>query len=250
MKKITVLLSDDHTVFREGLRSLLQATDDIDVIGEAENGHRALGETKRLQPDVVLMDIGMPQLNGVEATRLIARQVPSARVLILSTYSDDAHLRQAVEAGAVGYLTKTAASEGLVQAIRDASTGQASFSARTVSRLLKQRKKPAHQSELHAGPALSGRQTEVLRLIAESFSNKRIASLLCLSIKTVEKHRQLIMDKLDIHKVATLTRYAISCGLVGLQPRGPLAGRAHRHPGRHELRQASMLGTSPSPRES
>lgn len=214
MKKITVLLSDDHAVFREGLRSLLQATDDIDVIGEAENGHRALGETKRLQPDVVLMDIGMPRLNGVEATRRIARQVPTAKVLILSTYSDDQHVQQAIEAGAVGYLTKTAAAEGLLQAIRDAGKGNASFTPPLAGRLLKGRQQPADFCGLNTASSLSGRQTEVLQLIAEGCSNKRMATLLGLSVKTVEKHRQSIMDKLDIHKVASLTRYAVSRGMV------------------------------------
>ena len=122
MKKITVLLSDDHAVFREGLRSLLKASDDIDVIGEAENGYRAVGEARRLQPDVVLMDLAMPRLNGMEATRRIARKVPTAKVLILSTYSDDQHVQQAVEAGAAGYLTKESASESLLEAIREAFT--------------------------------------------------------------------------------------------------------------------------------
>jgi DNA-binding NarL/FixJ family response regulator len=110
MKRITVLLTDDHIVFREGLRLLLQATTDIEVIGEADNGHRAVGETKRLQPDIVLMDIAMPQLNGIEATRRIAREVPSAKVLILSCYNDDQHVEQAVEAGAAGYIMKETAS--------------------------------------------------------------------------------------------------------------------------------------------
>jgi len=214
MKKITVLISDDHAVFREGLRSLLQATEDIAVIGEAENGHIAVGEARRLQPDVVLMDISMPRLNGVEAARRIARQVPSARVIILSTYSDDQHVQQALEAGAAGYLAKTAASEGLLRAIREAGNNQASLSPSVASRLFNQRQRRRTKSESGAAPALSSRQTEVLQLIAEGCSNKQIASLLCVSIKTVEKHRQMVMDKLDIHEVATLTRYAVSSGVV------------------------------------
>jgi DNA-binding NarL/FixJ family response regulator len=229
VKKITVLLADDHAVFREGLRSLLHATDDIVVIGEAENGHQALGEAKRLQPDVVLMDIGMPRLNGVEATRRITRRVRSAKVLMLSTYSDDQHLQQALEAGAVGYLTKATASDRLLQAIRDASTANASFAPPIASRLLKQRQN-------HTTRALSGRQTEVLQLIAEGCSNKRMARLLGLSVKTIEKHRQSVMDKLDIHKTATLTRYAFTCGLVDLNM-APLgrSGTAARWPRREPV---------------
>ncbi|HTL58370.1 MAG TPA: response regulator transcription factor [Candidatus Limnocylindrales bacterium] len=218
MKKITVLLSDDHAVFREGLRSLLQATDDIDVIGEAEDGHSAVAEAIRLQPDVVLMDIAMPRLNGVEAARRIARQVPAAKVLILSTYSDDQHVQQAIEAGASGYFTKTAPAAGLLRAVRRTGKTSTSFSQSIASRLLKPRQKRELQSKSNATLPLSSRQTEVLQLIAEGCSNKRIASLLSVSPKTVEKHRQLVMDKLDIHEVATLTRYAISSGLVESAP--------------------------------
>ena len=214
MKKITVLLSDDHAVFREGLRSLLQATNDIDVIGEAENGHRAVAEAIRLQPDVVLMDIGMPRLNGVEAARRIARHVPSAKVLILSTYSDDQHLQQAMEAGAAGYFTKVGGSEVLLRAVRETGKTNTSFNRSIAGGLLKPRQKSGRQSESNGAPPLSSRQTEVLQLIAEGCSSKRIACLLSLSLKTVEKHRQAVMDKLDIHEVATLTRYAVSSGLV------------------------------------
>ena len=218
MKKITVLLSDDHAVFREGLRSLLQATDDIDVIGEAENGHRAVAEAIRLQPDVVLMDIAMPRLNGVEAARRIARKVPAAKVLILSTYIDDQHVQQAIEAGAAGYFTKTAPSEGLLRAVRGTGKKSTSFSGPIATRLLKQPQKRGFQSKSNAAKTLSSRQTEVLQLIAEGCSTKQIASLLSVSPKTVEKHRQIAMDKLDIHEVATLTRYAISSGLVESAP--------------------------------
>lgn len=234
MKKITVLLTDDHAVFREGLRALLQATDDIDVIGEAENGHRALSETQRLQPDVVLMDIGMTRLNGIEATRRITRQVPATRVLILSTYSDDQHVWQALEAGAAGYLTKTAASRGLLQAIRIAGKASAPLRPPIEAPLLKRRQPPARHSEFHYPSALTGRQTEVLQLIAEGCSNRRMASLLGLSIKTVEKHRQSVMDKLDIHETATLTRYAVSIGLVEPTP-APVNGSGilARWQGRH-----------------
>jgi DNA-binding NarL/FixJ family response regulator len=214
MKRITVLLSDDHAVLREGLRLLLEATGDIDVIGEAENGYRAVGETRRLEPDVVLMDIAMPLLNGVEAARRIVREVPATKVLILSTYSDHQHVRQAVEAGAAGYLMKQTASKDLLRAIRETCKGNAFFSPAIARRSFKQWRNRDPQCKTAAAPALTWRQTEVLQLIAEGYSNKQMAALLCVSIKTVEKHRQALMVKLDIHEVATLTRYAISTGVV------------------------------------
>src|SRR5688572_9791379 len=138
MKKITVLLSDDHAMFRDGLRLLLEAAGDIDVVGEAANGHSAVGETKRLRPDVVLMDIAMPSLNGLEAARRIAREVPGSKVVILSTYSDDQHVQQAVAAGVAGYLMKETASHDLLNAIRQARKGNAFFSPLIARRLVKQ----------------------------------------------------------------------------------------------------------------
>jgi DNA-binding NarL/FixJ family response regulator len=214
MKKITVFLSDDHIVFREGLRLLLEATDDIEVIGEADNGHRAVGETKRLQPDIVLMDIAMPQLNGVEATRRIAREVPSVKVLILSSYHDDQHVQLAIEAGAAGYIMKETASADLLRAIRETSRGNAFFSPPIARRLLRRWQNRDPLSTSTAPPILTSRQTEVVQLIAEGYSSKQIAGLLSVSIKTVEKHRQALMDKLDINEIASLTRYAVSAGVV------------------------------------
>ena len=226
MKKISVFLSDDHTVFREGLRLLLAATDDIEVVGEAENGQRAVSETKRLRPDVVLMDLAMPLLNGVEAARRIARDVPGVKVLILSSYSDEQHVQQAIEAGASGYLTKATAVNDLLPAIRGTCSGNAVFSPPIARCLLKYSRKGDPQSRSAAAPALTTRQMEVMQLIAESYSGKQIASLLSVSIKTVEKHRQALMDKLDIHEIASLTRYAISVGVVESRSCIELVGRA------------------------
>jgi DNA-binding NarL/FixJ family response regulator len=220
MKKITVLLSDDHAVFREGLRLLLEATDDIDVVGEADNGATAVEEARRLQPDVVLMDTAMPVLNGVEAARRIARELPATKVLFLSTYSDDEHVRQAVEAGATGYVMKETASKDLLRGVREASGGNAFFSPSIAVRLLNQRQNRALESQAKAAPALTQRQTEVLKMIADGYPNKRMARLLALSTKTIEKHRQSLMDKLDIHEVATLTRYAVASGAVEPFPVG------------------------------
>ncbi len=211
MQKITVLLCDDHAVVREGLRSLLDASSDIVVIGETENGLRVVSESIRLQPDVVLLDIAMPLLNGITATRKLAVEVPTAKVLILSSYNDDQSLQQAVAAGAAGYLTKEAASEDLLQAIREICKGNPFFSPPIAARLLKQWRS---RDLATAFPALSIRQTEVLQLIAEGYVTKQIADVMSLSKKCVEKHRQDLMDKLGLHKAALLTRFAASNGAI------------------------------------
>jgi len=218
MKKLTVFISDDHTVFRQGLRLLLESTDDIEVVGEAENGHRTVGETRRLQPDVVLMDIALPLLDGVEAARKIAREVPATKVLMLSGYSDDRHVQQAVDAGAAGYLMKQAASTDVLRAIREACKGNVYFSPSIARRTLRRLQNRDPRSRTTGAPALTSRETEVVKLIAEGYSSKRIAVLISRSIKTVEKHRQSAMDKLDIHEIASLTRYAVSAGVVDAKP--------------------------------
>jgi DNA-binding NarL/FixJ family response regulator len=210
---ITVLICDDHAVMREGLRLLLNGANDIEVIGEAANGRRAVGEAKRLLPKVVLLDLAMPQLNGLEALRQIAREVPDAKVVILSAYSDEQYVRQAVKAGAVGYLMKETAGADLLQAIRQAARGRAFFSPKLArGRLGNFQNRDASASA--GATKLTIRQSEVLQLIAEGYTNKSIAGLLFLSKKTVEKHRQMLMDKLDIHDTASLTRYAIDHGIV------------------------------------
>ena len=216
MKKITVLLVDDHTLMRQGLRVLLQAESDIEIVAEAETGRQAVERTKALTPDVVVMDIAMPLLNGLEATRQIVKQVPSSRVLILSTYSDDEYIRHLTEAGAAGYLRKDVALTDLVKAIRELKRGNSFFSAAISKRLMQ-----LYRQRLTRGVAvkerndlLTSRETEVLQLIAEGNANKQIAAELGISIKTVEHHRQELMKKLDIHEVAGLTRYSISNGII------------------------------------
>ena len=213
--KITVLLSDDHTIVRGGLRCLLEAAEDICVVGEAKNGHEAVREAQRLQPNVVLLDIAMPLLSGVEAARQILKAVPSTRVLILSAYNDDRHVQQAVEAGASGYLMKESAGNELLRAIREIQKGNPFFSPAVTKCLLSQlRKRLCEGRAPGTEVGLTSRQTEVLQLIAEGYATKQIASLLSLSIKTVEKHRQTLMDALNIHDIATLTRYAVATGIV------------------------------------
>jgi DNA-binding NarL/FixJ family response regulator len=215
MKKITLLLCDDHNVVREGFRHLLEKSDDIQVVGEAENGRQAVKETKRLNPDVVVLDVSMPLLNGLEATRQISKESPSSKVLILSAYSDDHYVQSAIEAGAAGYLMKGAAND-LLEAIREIAAGNVFFSAAVGRRLLKrwQEKFLGERSIGTKVTELTSRQAEILQLIAEGYPNKQIAGLISVGIKTVEKHRQSLMIKLNIHNVANLTRYAVSVGAV------------------------------------
>jgi DNA-binding NarL/FixJ family response regulator len=216
MKKISVLLADDHTVVRQGLRSLLAAEADIEVVGEAENGRQAVQMAQRLQPAVAVMDIAMPQLNGLEATRQIIREGLPTRVLILSSYGDDEYVHQLTEAGASGYLIKQTAANDLIKAIREAHKGNAFFSPSISKRLLDYyreayvRGKPIRRRSEQLTP----REMEVLQLVAEGQVNKHIAAALNISIKTVEKHRQQLMNKLGIHDVAGLTRYAIAHGVI------------------------------------
>jgi len=216
MNKIKVLLADDHTVVREGLKALLEATPDIAVVGEADTGRKAVQLAQSLQPDVVVMDVVMPQLNGVEATRQILRESPESKVLVLSSYSDDEKVAQLIEHGATGFLVKQAASNDLVKAIRETKKGNAFFSPCISRRLLEQCRDSFQRGKVvkKNGDRLTSRETEVLQLIAEGYANKQIADVLGISIKTVEKHRQQLMDKLNIHEVAGLTRHAIAIGMV------------------------------------
>src|SRR5437588_2507946 len=216
MQKITVLLADDHTIVRRGLRSLLQTENDIEVVAEAETGRQAVQLATALKPDVVLMDIAMPMLNGLEATRQILKQLPATRVLILSSYNDDEYVHELTEAGGAGYLLKQADFSDVVRAIREAKKGNAFYSP-AISRRLTDR----YRETIVGGvlvrkrtDLLTSREIEVLQLIAEGESNKQIAAELGISVKTVERHRQRLMDKLAIHDIAGLTRYAISRGLV------------------------------------
>jgi len=216
MQKITVLLADDHVIVRQGFRVLLQAEPDIAIVGEAETGRQAVQLTRKLQPDVVVMDIAMPQLNGVEATRQIIHESPTTKVVILSSYSDDEYLLQLTEAGASAYLLKQTAAPDLLKAIREAKKGNAFFSPTLARRLVDRYR----ERLLTGGPMRkridlpTSREMEVLQLIAEGKVNKQIAAELNLSIKTVETHRQRLMNKLNIHDVAGLTRYAISKGVI------------------------------------
>ena len=216
MKKISVLLAEDHVVVRQGLRSLLSAEADIEVVGEAGNGRQAVRMAQELRPDVVVMDIAMPMLNGLEATsQIVANDIPT-KVLILSSYADDEYVHQLTEAGASGYLIKQSAASELIKAVREIAKGNAYFSPSILKRLLDLYRESYVKGRLvgRGNEHLTSREREVLQMVAEGQVNKQIASTLNLSIKTVEKHRQQLMDKLNIHDVAGLTRYAIAHGAV------------------------------------
>ena len=215
MKKIAVLLVDDPAVVRQGLRALLEAEGDLTVIGEAENGREAVAVARKTFPDVVVMDVAMPGMNGLEATRQILRSLPATKVLVLTSYGDDDYVTQLIEAGATGYLLKQTAADDLLKAIREIKGGRTFFSPVIAKRLHQQDRTAFMEGDpTLKGAKLTSREAEVLQLVAEGMANKQIAAELCISIKTVEKHRQQAMNKLNIHEVAGLTRYAISKGWV------------------------------------
>jgi len=214
--KIRVLLVDDHTVVRQGLRILFEAEADIEVIGEAETGRQGVQMARQLLPDVVIMDVAMPMLNGLEATRQIIKEVPSARVLVLSSYSNDEYVQQLTEVGVAGYLLKQTDAGDLIKAVREAKRGNAFFSPAISKRLVEHYRDIFMNGEplRKPGELLTSREAEVLQLIAEGKPSKQIAAELCISMKTVEKHRQQVMNKLNIHDIAGLTRYAVSRGII------------------------------------
>lgn len=215
-KRITVLLAEDHMIVREGLKKLLESESDIEIVGEATTGRQAVELTQKLHPDVIVMDIAMPQMNGLEATRQILKAFPKVKVIILSAHSDDAYVENATSLGAMGYLIKQTSAHFLSEAIREVHKGNTFFSPTVAKRFQKRRQDSLDRKGVPkaGGIRLSSRETEVLQLIAEGEANKQIAEKLAISIKTVEKHRDHLMHKLDIHDTAGLTRYAIAVGII------------------------------------
>jgi DNA-binding NarL/FixJ family response regulator len=214
MKPNRLLLADDHALVRKGLRALLEGLGGVEIIGEAGNGREALRLIRALRPDVVLMDIAMPELNGLDATARAVRQAPDTRVIILSMHATKEHVLEALRAGTSGYVLKNAAIEELDRAIKSVARGEKYLTPALSGTLVEElRARPAHP-DAAADSALTTRQREVLQLIAEGRNTRAIADALHLSVKTVETHRVQIMQRLDIHDVAGLTRYAIRIGLV------------------------------------
>ncbi len=216
MKKITVLLADDHTIVREGILKMLALESDFEVVGDTLNGRQAVILANKLHPDVILMDLAMPLLNGLEATRQILKSNPKMKIIILSAHSEDAYVSNAIESGAVGFLLKQTSCKEVCQAIRQVVKGEKYFSADVSKRMSRLQSAQTVHQKMPTGkaPKLTSREMEVLQLIAEGNANKNTASLLGISIKTVEKHRGHVMEKLDIHDTAGLTRYAISAGII------------------------------------
>lgn len=216
MKQITVLLAEDHMIVREGFRMMLEHEDDLKVVGEAQDGRQAVTMVKKLRPAVVLMDIAMPQLNGLEATRQVLSALPATKVIILSAHSDDAYVKNATEAGAVGFLLKQTSAHDVCRAIREVQMGRTFFTPSISRRLGRLNPESPERAGVPGKKSakLTSREMEVIQLIAEGKANKETAAELGISVKTVEKHREHLMTKLDIHDTAGLTRYAISAGII------------------------------------
>jgi DNA-binding NarL/FixJ family response regulator len=216
MKRITILLVEDHTIVREGFRQMLELESDFQVVGEASDGRRAVVLARKLLPDIVLMDIAMPLLNGLEATHQLLKVRPDAKVIILSAHSDDAYLQGAMVSGAAGFLLKQSSAHDVCRAIREVHGGKRFFSQAIAKRFQDFRlPSPDRTGGINTKLAqLTSRETEVLQLIAEGKANKETAAELGICMKTVEKHREHLMEKLNIHDTAGLTRYAISAGII------------------------------------
>ena len=212
MKTIRLLLADDHTLVRAGLRALLQNLAGVEVVAEANNGREAVRLAGQLRPDVVLMDIAMSELNGLEAAGQIAREYPAVRVIMLSMHATEEYVVQALKAGASGYLLKNAGAAELEKAITHVAAGE-TFLSPSISRQVSEYIRRVGQDQTPAD-RLTPRQREILQLIAEGNTTKRIAQILNISVKTVETHRSQLMEQLNIHDVAGLVRYAIRLGLV------------------------------------
>lgn len=216
MSRITVLVADDHTIVRKGICSLIDGKADIQVIGEAEDGRDAIEKAEALSPDVILMDITMPHLNGLEATRQIKKMFPQIKILALTMYTNEEYILQILQAGASGYVVKQAAPAELLSAIQAVYRGD-SFLSPSISKTLIDEyiKHTAPQNPIEQ-EKLTDREREVLQLIAEGYSNREIADKLNLSVKTIGVHRTNIMEKLEVHNVTDLVKYALRKGIISL----------------------------------
>jgi two-component system response regulator NreC len=214
---IRIIVADDHQIVRQGLRLLLAAEPDMEVIAEADNGRKVLKKAQELLPDVIIMDLSMPELNGIEATRQILSEVPETRIIALSMHSDSLFVLNMIKAGASGYLLKDCALEELIKAIRTVVSRKTYLSPGISDILIRDFVTGWQTTNSSAFSVLSTREREVLQLMAEGKTTNQIADGLCVSVKTVEAHRKQVMTKLGIHSVAELTKYAIRQGLTSLE---------------------------------
>ena len=217
MKKIKVLVVDDHTLVREGIRALLGLVSDIEVVGEATDGKEALEEVRRLEPDVVLMDLAMPTLNGLEATRRIRKEHPFTKVLALTQYDDSEYVIPVIEAGARGFISKMAAFSELAVAIQAVNSGDCFLSPSAAAALVEEcQQKPTLEAERDPYQQLTDREKEVLKLVVEGHTTRQIAEMLIVSPKTVEWHKTSLMNKLNIHNRTDLIKFAIRKQVIAL----------------------------------
>jgi DNA-binding NarL/FixJ family response regulator len=215
MSHLRILLADDHTVVRQGLRKVLEESPDWEVVAEAGDGRDAVRQAQQLKPDIAILDIAMPLLNGIEATRQIMRHAPGVRVLILTMHADEAYVTQILQAGAAGYLLKDSADVDLVQAVKAVSRGRSFFSPAVARVMLDDYvRQLADRGITDRYDALSEREREIFQLVAEGKTNKEIAALLSVSPSTVETHRAHIMEKLDLHSAAEIVLYAVRRGVI------------------------------------
>ena len=214
---VRIILADDHNIVRQGLRSLIEKELGMDVVGEADNGRRTVQLARELHPDLIIMDVSMPDLNGIEATRQITAELPEIKVLALSMHSDKRFVAGILKAGASGYLLKDCAFDEMAGAIRAVFSGGTYLSPGVAGAVIQDYVRRLHESEYSTTTLLTPREREVLQLLAEGNGTREIALRLHVSVKTVETHRRQVMEKLDIHSVAALTKYAIREGLTSLE---------------------------------
>lgn len=214
---LRVLLVDDHRLMREGLRKILEGTPGIQVVGEAEDGQSALAAVAASRPDVVVMDVGMKGMNGIEATQRLRKEQPQVRVVALSTHADKRYVRNMIRAGAAAYVLKESASDDLLRAVQAASRGEHYLSPRITGSLLESWSVPSGGESSSAFELLGAREREVLKLMAEGKTSKEIGTRLDLAVKTIETHRRNIAQKVGLHSVAELTKYAVREGLTTLE---------------------------------
>lgn len=215
-EKIKVMLCDDHAILRSGLSRLLGEQEDIEVVGEAENGREAVQKVQELYPDIVLMDIGMPVMNGMEATKQIKKRNPDVKVLVLTMHDNEEYLFQVLQAGASGYVLKKAADSDLINAIHVVARGDCFLYPSAAKMVVEDYldKLKTGQEPTSSFDSLTDREREILKLVAEGYTNREIAESLFISVKTVETHKSNIMEKLNLHKRAELVRYAIKKGIL------------------------------------